>query len=116
MPQQYRTTKRRKAVPHKPLTAEEKAYKLLLKHLSCSQKKMEKEKGYFEVVGNDTGKKYYIGRFCSYNVRMVGGIRAYCFYVHKGGQPVTASDQRLAQKILLENDEYRVMDFANTRD
>lgn len=90
------------------MNPEEKARCLLLSHLTLQQLEDESQYGWFYVVGSLSGTRYRIRKYASFNIdrfTLDGQLsEALCFFV--SGAPY--SDQRLGQKILLENDEARV--------
>nr|WP_245315216.1 hypothetical protein [Bradyrhizobium yuanmingense] len=96
-------------------TAEARALRLLRFWLSPRQRFEFERKGYFDVVGCDTGKRYRIRRGTSGNVNEIdeyGRIgKGWCF-VPVGG--LALGDVMLAQKIALETDEARVLSIANS--
>jgi hypothetical protein len=90
--------------------AEAKGQQLLLDQLTPAQRLQYLSKGYFDVVGSTTGKRYRIYRGTQQNVREVlatgraGGGK--CF-MPRGG--LVSGDCMLAQKIALENCEEEVL-------
>nr|WP_271497733.1 hypothetical protein [Bradyrhizobium sp. CCBAU 11357] len=88
--------------------------RLLRSWLSPQQRVEFDRKGYFDVVGGDTGKRYRIRRGTSGNVNEIDeyGRRGmgWCF-VPIGG--LVEGDVMLAQKIALETDEARALSVAN---
>lgn len=95
-------------------TVESRALQLLRSWLSLQQRLEFERKGYFDVVGCDTGKRYRIRRGTSGNVNELDeygrlGI-GWCF-VPVGG--LVEGDVMLAQKIALETDEERALSIAN---
>jgi hypothetical protein len=84
-------------------SAEDRAFRLLMRNLSAAQREQYRRYAYFEVVGGDTGKRYRIHRGWQMNVEEYDGkgrrIRLLCF-MPRGGVPV--SDVMLGQKIALE--------------
>jgi hypothetical protein len=86
--------------------AEQRASTLLKEWLTPEQCVEYKRRGYFEVRGSHTGKRYRIRSARQMNVDQLddGGRRVavFCFLPAKY---VPVSDVMLAQKIVLENDE-----------
>lgn len=82
---------------------ERRAYELLCGHLSCNQLAAFRERGRFEVVGGDSGRRYVIRDAARPNVDEINEkgecARAWCF------EPIgklARGDILLAQKIALE--------------
>ena len=88
--------------------ADERAKELLLSNLTDEQKKTFTDKGYFECVGNRTGKTYRIHNYRNINTRC--GNDKYCVVQ---GNDVPLSDQLLTEKMLIENDEDKFLKVAN---
>jgi hypothetical protein len=90
--------------------AEQRASTLLKEWLTPEQCK---RRGYFEVRGSHTGKRYRIRSARQMNVDQLddGGRRVavFCFLPAKY---VPVSDVMLAQKIVLENDELAALSVA----
>lgn len=91
--------------------ADERARQLLLDHLSEEQKKTFEKDGWFECVGNKTGKTYRIHNYR--NINTVQGKTKYCL-VQKDTVPLP--DQLLTEKMLIENDEDKFLKVANRFD
>jgi hypothetical protein len=96
-------------------TSHARSWRLLRSWLSPEQNVQLARKGYFEVVGSDTRKRYRIGRGTSANVnevdsrgRLGGG---WCF-VPVGG--LAEGDVMLSQKIALETNEPTALAVANS--
>jgi hypothetical protein len=94
-------------------TPEGRSLRLLREWLSPAQREQFARKGYFEVVGSDSGKRYRIHAGASLNVceidergRLQGG---WCF-MPIGVLPI--GDVMLAQKIMLETCEGQVRAVA----
>jgi hypothetical protein len=94
--------------------AEARAIQLLSRNLSRAQREQYETRGYFEVIGGDSGKRYRVRRGCQLNVEQLdrNGRRSelLCF-MPKGGLPV--GDVMLAQKIALELFETEAIRVAN---
>ena len=87
--------------------------RLLRQWLSPAQRAQFAEKGYFEVAGGDTGKRYRIYTGAAANVCEVDenghptlGLR----FLPMGDLPI--GDVMLSQKIALENSESRALGVA----
>ena len=94
-------------------TPEGRSLQLLREWLSPAQRAQFADKGYFEVIGGDTGRQYRIYAGASTNVCEVdekghptGGL---CF-MPRGDLPV--GDVMLSQKIALECCENRALEVA----
>ncbi|WFU74850.1 hypothetical protein [Bradyrhizobium sp. CB2312] len=96
-------------------TIQARALRLLRSWLSPAQRAEFDSRGYFEVVGGDSGKRYRIRRGISGNVKEIDEYgrlgKGWCF-VPLGG--LVEGDVMLAQKIALETDEERALGIANT--
>nr|WP_245471242.1 hypothetical protein [Bradyrhizobium genosp. SA-3] len=92
-----------------------RALRLLRSWFSPQQSVQFDARGYFDVVGCDTGKRYRIRRGTSGNVNEVDEYErlgtGWCF-VPLGG--LVEGDVMLAQKIALETDEERALSIANS--
>jgi hypothetical protein len=92
-----------------------RALRLLRSWLSPQQRADFDRKGYFDVVGCDTGKRYRIRRGTSANVNEIdeyGRLGTGRCFVPLGG--LAQGDVMLAQKIALETDENRALSIANS--
>jgi hypothetical protein len=92
-----------------------RSLKLMRRWLSASQRKQFDARGYFDVIGSHTGRRYRIRSGISTNIveldgfeRSVGG---WCF-VPAENLPI--GDVMLAQKIALENDERSALKVARS--
>lgn len=89
--------------------------RLLREWLSAEQRDQFNAKGYFDVVGCDTGQRYRIRHGMSANVHEIDAAgrlgMGWCF-VPVGG--LVEGDVMLAQKIALETDELRTLEVANS--
>jgi hypothetical protein len=94
-------------------TPEGRSLRLLREWLSPSQRAQFAEKGYFEVVGGETGRRYRIYAGATTNVCEVDGKgrpkRGLCF-LPLGELP--SGDVMLSQKIALETSESRALAVA----
>ncbi|WP_370058331.1 hypothetical protein [Bradyrhizobium yuanmingense] len=96
-------------------TVQARALRLLCSWLSPQQRVEFKRKGYFDVVGCDTGKRYRIRRGTSGNVNEIdeyGRLSTGWCFVPVGG--LVEGDVMLAQKIALETEEERALSIANS--
>src|ERR1700760_662951 len=103
----YRTCREEK-------TSQGRGLRLLRDWLSPRQRAQLDAKGYFDVIGCDTGKRYRIRRGTSANVHEIddaGRLRMGWCFVPVGG--LVEGDVMLAQKIALETDELRTLAVAN---
>lgn len=94
-------------------TPEGRSLRLLREWLSPVQRAQFAKKGYFEVVGGDTGKQYRIYPGTMSNVCEIdekGRPRLGLCFLTMGELPI--GDVMLAQKIALENCESRVLEVA----
>ena len=95
-------------------TPEGRSLRLLRAWLSPAQRAHFAEKGYFEVIGGDTGKRYRIYPGAGMNVLEVdqkGRPRIGFCFMPQGELPI--GDVMLAQKIALENRENSALAVAN---
>jgi hypothetical protein len=94
-------------------TAEIRGLTLLREWLSPEQLAQYRAKGYFDVVGRDSGKRYRINYGTSTNVHEIdddGETRVgWCFVPNTC---LVAGDVMLAQKIALETDELGALAVA----
>ena len=96
-------------------TIHARALRLLRSWLSPQQRADFDRKGYFDVVGCDTGKRYRIRRGTSANVNEIdeyGRLGTGRCFVPLGG--LAQGDVMLAQKIALETDENHALSIANS--
>jgi len=95
-------------------TPEGRSLRLLRAWLSPAQRAHFAEKGYFEVIGGDTGKQYRIYPGAGMNVLEVdekGRPRLGLCFMPQGELPI--GDVMLSQKIALENHESSALAVAN---
>jgi hypothetical protein len=87
---------------------------LLIGNLSPKQREVYRSRGYFEVLGGDTGRRYRIRRGYQLNIEELDErgqrIRMWCF-LPEGRIPV--ADIMLAQKIALELFESEALRIAH---
>ena len=90
----------------RPHVREARGLELLRKWLSPEQLAQYDSKGYFDVTGCDSGKRYRICHGTAmnvYEIDLAGNPRnGWCFVPNA---PLVAGDVMLAQKIALETDE-----------
>jgi hypothetical protein len=96
-------------------SSQARGLRLLRDWLSPAQRDQLNAKGYFDVIGCDTGKRYRIRHGASANVHEIDGAgrlgMGWCF-VPLGG--LVEGDVMLAQKIALETDELKTLEIANS--
>jgi hypothetical protein len=94
--------------------SEARARRLLREWLSPDQRAQFDAKGYFEVTGSHTGRRYRIVQGTMSNVweldEEMEPKTGWCFVPER---PLAACDVMLAQKIALETDEATVLALAN---
>jgi hypothetical protein len=94
--------------------AESRSHRLLIDNLTDNQRATFLSRGYFDVVGGDTGKRYRIKNDWQMNVEEFDGsvrrTKLMCF-TPKGGLPL--GDMILAQKVALELFETEALIVAN---
>lgn len=95
---------------HSPYVSREepsqRAWELLLEHLTPEQRAMLDARGYFEVIGGRTRTTYRINRGTQINIDVMdrGNRRLHRLCFQPRGAPATG-DVMLAQKVMLELDE-----------
>jgi hypothetical protein len=93
---------------------EARAHRLLREWLSSEQRAQFDAKGYFEVTGSHTGRRYRIHQGTMSNVLELDDEMepkmGWCFVPER---PLAACDVMLAQKIALETNEAAVLALAN---
>ncbi|MCP3388878.1 hypothetical protein NLM27_08820 [Bradyrhizobium sp. CCGB12] len=95
-------------------TIQGRSMRLLRSWLSPEQRADFYKRGYFDVVGCDTGRRYRIRRGTSGNVNEIdeyGRLGSGWCFVPLGG--LVEGDVMLAQKIALETGEERALSIAN---
>jgi|SRR4051812_42189506 hypothetical protein len=92
---------------------ERRSLKLMRTWLSDAQRKQLDSLGYFDVVGNHTGRRYRIRLGTSTNIteldRFGHSVSGWCFVP---AESLPTGDVMLAQKIALENDEEAALTVA----
>jgi hypothetical protein len=93
--------------------AEGPAQELLRSWLSLGQREQYDARGFFEVVGSDTGKRYRIYRGHVFNIQELDadGEEAFAWCLTVDG--FATGDVNLAQKIALEKFERKALAIAN---
>jgi hypothetical protein len=95
-------------------TREARGLELLREWLSPEQRTEFDAKGYFDVIGCDSGKRYRIHHGATTNVHEIDDnglpLVGWCF-LPEG--PLVAGDVMFAQKIALETYEYSALAVAN---
>ena len=99
---------------HEEKTSQARGRRLLRDWLSPDQLVQFNSRGYFDVVGCDTGKRYRIRHGISANVHEIddwGRLgTGWCFVPE---ERLVEGDVMLAQKIALETNELRTLAIAN---
>lgn len=94
---------------------ERRSLKLMRRWLSAAQREQFDARGYFDVTGSHTGRRYRIRSGISTNIVELDGfersVAGWCF-VPAENLPV--GDVMLAQKIALENDERSALKVARS--
>jgi hypothetical protein len=94
---------------------ERRSLKLMQGWLSDAQREQFDTRGYFDVIGSHTGRRYRIRTGTSTNIVELDSFRrsvaGWCF-VPAGNLPT--GDVMLAQKIALENDEESALKLARS--
>jgi hypothetical protein len=94
---------------------ERRSLKLMREWLSASQREQFDKRGYFDVVGSHTGRRYRIRTGTATNIYELDpighAVARWCFVP---GEPLPAGDVMLAQKIALENDEQAALTVARS--
>src|SRR5437870_4662254 len=108
------TSSHRAAYTWRIWAADGRGSQLLTQNLSPAQREQYERRGYFDVIGGDTGKHYRIRHGYQMNVEELGQngrrIKLLCF-MPMGGLPV--GDIMLAQKIALELFETEAVRVSN---
>ncbi len=94
-------------------TPEGRSLRMLREWLSPAQREQFAGRGYFEVIGSDTGKRYRVQAGTSANVWAIneeGRLEAGLCFMPIGGLPI--GDVMLAQKIALETCEAEALAVA----
>jgi hypothetical protein len=94
---------------------ERRSLKLMRRWLSVAQREQFDTRGYFDVVGSQTGRRYRIKLGASTNIIELDSsghpVARLCFVP---SESLPAGDVMLAQKIALENDEQLALAVART--
>jgi hypothetical protein len=94
---------------------ERRSLRLMRKWLSPAQQEQFDTRGYFDVVGSITGRRYRIRLGTATNISELDGfgraVALWCFVPSEG---LPAGDVMLAQKIALENDEQAALTVARS--
>lgn len=96
-------------------SSQARALRLLRDWLSPEQRAQFDARGYFDVTGCDTGKRYRIRHGASANVHEIedsGRLGMGWCFVPIGG--LVEGDVMLAQKIALETDELKTLQVGNS--
>ena len=97
---------------HEP---ERRGLTLMREWLSPSQREQYDTRGYFDVIGSHTGRRYRIRHGTATNIYELDEfdrpLTGWCFMPRDG---LPAGDVMLTQKIALENDEQSVLAVAKT--
>jgi len=94
---------------------EKRSLKLMRKWLSADQRKQFDARGYFDVIGSHSGRRYRIRTGRSANIceldRFGHTVARWCFVPC---EDLPIGDVMLAQKIALENDETSALSVARS--
>ena len=94
---------------------ERRSLKLMREWLSRAQREQFDTRGYFDVVGSHTGRRYRIRLGTATNINELDAmghtVTRWCFVP---GECLPAGDVMLAQKIALENDEQSALAVARS--
>ena len=94
---------------------ERRSLKLMRRWLSATQLAQFELRGYFDVIGSSTGRRYRIRVGTSTNITELdsldGSVARWCFVPRES---LPAGDVMLAQKIGLENDEESALAVARS--
>jgi hypothetical protein len=93
--------------------ARQRGFRLLFLRLSLRQRQQFTKKGYFEVVGGDSGRCYRIWQGRVMNVDQLDSKgRWVCSWCFQPKGPIVTGDIMLAQKLALELDETATLQIA----
>jgi hypothetical protein len=92
-----------------------RAQALLRSWLSPDQRRQYDRRGYFEVRGSESGKRYRICRGAVFNVQELDSFGLVANWWCFGPHGVAVGDVNLAQKIALEKFETKALAIANRR-
>jgi hypothetical protein len=94
---------------------ERRSLRLMREWLSPAQREQFDTRGYFDVIGSHTGRRYRIRIGTATNIneldRFGHAVARWCFVPSEG---LPAGDVMLAQKIALENDERSALAVARS--
>ena len=94
---------------------ERRSLKLMQRWLSDAQREQFDTRGYFDVIGNHTGRRYRIRAGISTNIDELDSfgrsVAGWCFVP---ADSLPTGDVMLAQKIALENDEESALKVARS--
>jgi len=94
---------------------ERRSLKLMRRWLSAAQREQFDTRGYFDVIGSHTGRRYRIRTGYSTNILELDTfdnlVTRWCFVP---AENLPAGDVMLAQKIALENDEPSALKVARS--
>jgi hypothetical protein len=92
-----------------------RSLKLMRRWLSAAQREQFDTRGYFDVVGSHSGRRYRIRNGSSSNIceldRFERTVTRWCFVPYEN---LPIGDVLLAQKIALENDEQSALSVARS--
>jgi hypothetical protein len=92
---------------------ERRSLKLMREWLSPAQREQFDTRGYFDVVGSHTGRRYRIWLGTATNINELDGMgRTAARWCFVPGECLPVGDVMLAQKIALENDEQSALAVA----
>ena len=94
---------------------EKRSLKLMRRWLSAAQREQFDARGYFDVIGSHTSRRYRIRPGTSSNIVELDGfersVAGWCFVP---AESLPVGDVMLAQKIALENDELSALKVARS--
>lgn len=94
---------------------ERRSLKLMRRWLSAAQKQQFDARGYFDVIGGNSGRRYRIRTGCMTNIYELDTVEhtvaRWCFVPCEN---LPLGDVMLAQKIALENDEQSALSVARS--
>ncbi len=95
--------------------AHDRGIRLLRENLSPAQRAQYEERGYFDVIGGETGRRYRISRGSQMNVyRLDKKGRRVCVLCFFPEGELVVGDVMLAQKLAIELFESQALKVANT--
>ena len=94
---------------------ERRSLKLLRRWLSATQREQFDARGYFDVIGSRTGRRYRIRVGTSTNIVELDSFgRSTAGWCFAPAESLPTGDVMLAQKIALENDEESALKVARS--